>query len=161
MGDSSVYVTVLQDSLQKKLDILKKLLTLTTKQAQVLSTDDMDMDRFSDLVQKKQVLLDQLLELDQGFSALYTKLGNEIKENKYKYQIQIQQMQNLIRAIMSTGVQIEGLEQKNKIAFDKNIARQRQNIRNFKVSNKTAVSYYQNMANQHHDWQSYFVNQKK
>jgi hypothetical protein len=53
------------------------------------------------------------------------------------------------------------LEQKNKEKFTAAVGKKHREIRDFKISNKTAVSYYQNMANQHHEWQTYFFDKKK
>ncbi len=70
-------------------------------------------------------------------------------------------MQNFISIITSLGVEIENLEHKNKEKFKNFIVSKRNGIKDFKVSNKTAVSYYKNMSNQHREWQSYFVDSRK
>ena len=70
-------------------------------------------------------------------------------------------MQNFIRTITDIGVEIENLEYKNREKFKKYILLKRNNIKDFKVSNKTAVSYYKNMSNQHREWQSYFIDSRK
>jgi hypothetical protein len=58
-------------------------------------------------------------------------------------------------------VKIQTAEKRNKELFTSFVSGKRKEIRDFKVSNRTAVTYYQNMANQHHEWQSYFVDKKK
>lgn len=161
MNNISVYVTVLHDSLQKKLDILKQLLELTKEQSNILGSQDPEIDRFDDAVEQKMQLLEKLQELDEGFDNLYKNIGNEIKDNKNLYQVQIVEMQNYIRGITQCGIEIEGLEKRNKDLFQRFLVQKRQEIRNFKVSNKTASSYHQNMVDQHHEWQTYFVDEKK
>ena len=76
-------------------------------------------------------------------------------------QQQITEMQNLIRSITDTGLQIEGQEHRNKTAFQNYLTGARQEIKQFTTNNQTANAYYHNMANQHQTWQSYFVDQKK
>lgn len=161
MEQLTVYVSALQDSLNKKLDIMKQLLQLTREQSDILKQDSPDMEHFDEHMEKKGVLLEEMAELDKGFDVLFNKIGSELKEKKYQYQSQILQMQNAIRSITDCGVQLEGLEKRNRDAFQRYLTGARKEIKSFKVSNKTATSYYQNMANQHREWQSYFLDQKK
>ena len=143
MDNIGVYVSALQESLQKKLDVLLELLKLTKEQGAILKEKEPDMDRFDEIIQEKAKLLDTL------------------KNNKYAYQTQITEMQNLIRSITDTGVQIEGQEHRNKTAFQQYLTGARHEIKEFTVNNHVANSYYHNMANQHQSWQSYFLDQKK
>ena len=119
------------------------------------------MDRFDMIISEKDQLLQTMATLDRGFESLFAKIGNTVRENKYQYQQQIAEMQNLIRSITDTGVQIEGQEHRNKAAFQNYLTGARKEIREFTANNQTASAYYHNMANQHQAWQSYFVDQKK
>lgn len=161
MDNTTVYVTALQNSLQKKLDVMKKLLQATQEQSDVFGKKEPDINRFEDIMQEKEELLREMSELDKGFDALFSKIGMELKEKKYQYQEQVKQMQNIIRSITDCGARVEGLEKRNRDSFQNYLSGARKEIREFKVSNKTATSYYQNMANQHREWQSYFMDQKK
>ena len=118
MENKRVYITILSDSLKKKLDVLKKLLSVA-------------------------------------------KVGRFLSENKEEYKPEILKMQNLIRSITDIGVQLESLEQQNKTKFNTFIRNKRHAINDFKQSNRVATSYYQNMSNQHREWQSHFLDQKK
>lgn len=167
MENIAVYITAMQDSLQKKLDLLNRLLELTQEQGDIFRQEEPDLDNldsldsFDSIMQKKDELLQEMLELDKGFDALFVKIGTELKANKYQYQEQIKQMQNLIRSITDCGVRLEGMEKKNRDAFQEYLSGARKEIRDFKSNNKMATSYSQNMANQHRQWQSYFMDQKK
>jgi hypothetical protein len=119
------------------------------------------MDRFEQILQKKEQLIGAVETLDRGFESLFAKIGDSIREHRYEYQSRILEMQNLIRSITDTGLQIEGLEHRNKDAFAGYLAGARNEIKDFNRNNRTAYSYHQNMANQHQSWQSYFVDQKK
>lgn len=157
----SVYINALKDSLSRKLNVVQTLLQLTQEQEALLKQETLDMEKFNLILTEKDKLLRELSELDKGFEALFTKCDNELKEKKYLYQSQILEMQNLIRSVTDCGIQIEGLEKKNRQQFQQYLAGARKEIKSFKVNNKTASSYYQNMANQHREWQSYFLDQKK
>ena len=164
MENINVYITILSDSLIKKLDVLKKILSLTKEQNIILSekdTDKVDVDAFDMAVEKKEKLIDQMQELDKGFDSVYKKVGKFLSENKEEYKSEILKMQNLIRSITDIGIELESLEQQNKTKFNTFIRNKRHAINNFKQSNRVATSYYQNMSNQHREWQSHFLDQKK
>lgn len=161
MDNTGVYVSALQESLQKKLEVLSNILKLTEEQARILSVQKPDMDRFDQIIEEKDHLLELMGTLDRGFESLFAKVGSTLRDNKYEYQQQITEMQNLIRSITDTGLQIEGQEHRNKTAFQHYLTGARQEIRDFTSNNQTANAYYHNMANQHQAWQSYFIDQKK
>ena len=161
MDNVNTYISILRSSLQKKFTLIKELLELTKEQNVLLSEKEMDVEAFDDIVDKKEVRINEVLEIDKGFQSLFDKMGAAIKERPQEYRPQILELQNLIRTIVDMGVEIESLEQKNKAKFNKFLVEKREDIKNFKVSNKTAVSYYKNMSNQHREWQSYFFDKKK
>lgn len=164
MNDINVYIAILSDSLKKKMDVLKKILSLTKEQNVILSgkeIDKVDVDGFDAAVEKKGKLLLEMQELDIGFDSVYKKVGKFLSENKEEYKSEILEMQNLIRSITDIGMELEGLEQKNKTKFNDFIRKKRNSINSFKQSNRVATSYYQNMSNQHREWQSHFLDQKK
>ena len=165
-NETAVYIAALEDSLQKKAEVMTELLSLTRQQQQVLEQEDFrkdsaGMDEFDELVARKETLLTQIAELDRGFDSIFAKSGNALKTQKDRYRDRILQMQNAIRSITDDGVRIQGLEQRNRQVFLTKISGAKKEIRDFKVNNKTAATYYQNMANQHHAWQTYFLDQKK
>lgn len=161
MENINTYISVLHGSLCKKLELIKKLLELTKEQNKILNEKTIDIDSFERIVSEKEVKINEVLGIDRGFQTVFNKVSGIIKESPQQYRQQILEMQNFIRTITDIGVEIENLEQKNKEKFNKYLASKRSDIKDFKVSNKTAVSYYKNMSNQHREWQSYFVDSKK
>ncbi len=161
MENINTYISVLHGSLRKKLELIKKLLELTKEQNKILNEKTIDIDSFERIVSEKEVKINEVLGIDRGFQTVFNKVSGIIKESPQQYRQQILEMQNFIRTITDIGVEIENLEQKNKEKFNKYLASKRSDIKDFKVSNKTAVSYYKNMSNQHREWQSYFVDSKK
>lgn len=164
MDDIRTYINILSDSLIKKLDVLQNLLSLTKEQNLILdeqNPDKVDVDGFDRAFEKKEKLIAQMQELDKGFDSVYKKIGRLLSENKEEYKPEILKMQNLIRSITDTGMELESLEQKNKTLFNTFIRNKRHAINNFKQSNRVATTYYQNMSNQHREWQSHFLDKKK
>ena len=161
MENMNVYIIVLHDSLSKKVDIVKKILKCTKEQNVILSSDEVNVDRFNDLISEKDILLKKLEELDNGFDTTFDRVKEELKNNKDMYKSQILEMQNYIRVITDMSVEIESLERSNKTMFADFLHGKRKEIRKFNVNNKIAASYNNNMPNQHQDWQSYFLDKKK
>lgn len=164
MDDMNVYVSILHDSLRKKLEIITEILYATRQQKKLLSIEkitELDTEEFDRIVDDKQKLIEEMTELDKGFDSVFKKVGIYLSQNKYAYQSQILEMQNLIRSITDVSVELQSLEQQNKNFFNKFLREKRHEISSFKTSNKVAVSYYQNMSNQHREWQSHFLDQRK
>lgn len=157
----SVYLVALRDSLQSKWDVLKEILSLTEQQEKILNAEEMNWDSFDGILQKKGKLLEKIEELDRGFEDIFDKVGATLKDNATQYKPQILELQNSVRVVTECGVKVQVLEKKNKDKFVAAVANKRKEIKDFRTSNKTAASYYQNMANQHHEWQSYFYDKKK
>ena len=120
-----------------------------------------DIDVFEQLMAQKEKALGEINILDKGFDSVYHKVSPYLEQDKQSYRSAILEMQNLIRVITDCGVKIEGLERRNREVFQRYLLKQRQEIGNSRASSRTAVSYYQNMPNQHHAWQSYFLDKKK
>lgn len=158
--NSEVYISILLDTLQKKNTQLEKLVHLCKEQENLVAKESFDVDSFVVTMDKKQVILQELERLDEGFANVYQRVGEIIQGQKQQYKDTIQTMQKMIRQITEKTLEVQGLEQRNKARVEMAIRQQRHKIKSFKVSNKTASSYYKNMANQHMG-QSYFMDRKK
>ncbi len=159
--EMNVYMSALQDSLRKKREVLQRLYDLTQQQKAVLEQENVDVDRFEELMESKEGEITILNSLNAGFQSLFEKVESTMQDQRYQYEKQIRQMQEDIRAITDLSVQIEGLEHQNRDAFQAYLLRERKEIQAGRASSRTAVSYYQNMPNQHHEWQTYFMDQKQ
>ncbi|MDD7402606.1 MAG: flagellar export chaperone FlgN [Butyribacter sp.] len=156
-----VYLSIMKDSLQEKEEVLKDILAVTKRQEEILNQETVDADAFDETLNKKGKLIKRMQELDNGFESLYQKVSPVLQAEKERFKPEVLELQNRIRGLTDYSVKIQALESRNKTRFADFVAAKRKEIKEFKVSNKTANSYYQNMANQHHQWQSYFMDQKK
>lgn len=159
--ETNVYVSALQDSLHKKKEVLQKLYNLTKEQKEVLEQETVDMDQFEKLMEAKDEQINILNSLNAGFQSLFQKIESTLQDQRHQYEKQIRQMQENIRIITDLGVQIESLEHQNRDTFQAYLIKERKEIQTGRASSRTAVSYYQNMPNQHHEWQTYFMDQKQ
>ena len=71
METAIVYLSALQESLQKKQRIMEELLTLTQQQSEVLQQENMDIDVFEQLMAQKEKALGEINILDKGFDIVY------------------------------------------------------------------------------------------
>ena len=138
-------LNVLSESLDMKLDVLEKLREYTEKQ-KVMLEEIPDFEEFDRLFEEKDVLVDKLVSLDEGFEELYKEVSDELKDNKHKYAIQIKQIQDKIRDITEISASIQAQEARNKKVIEEYFTKERQSIRQNRVSSKAAFDYYKNMS---------------
>lgn len=158
---NGVYVDMMRDALKRKKQILQGLLERTKHQETLLKDEEMDPEEFNATIEEKGTQIEELNKIDEGFDTLFKYVEKEITSNRMAYKEQIQEMQQLIGEVSELGIQIQALEHQNSGHFKVYLANQRKKIRDFHVNNKTASSYYQNMANVHKPDQSYFFNETK
>lgn len=161
MDNTGVYVTALLDSLKKKQQVLESLLALTKEQNELLKQDEVDADRFEEIIDEKDGYIKEIVDLNNGFERVFANIGPSLQEQKEQYRSQIVQMQNLIRVVTDQGVALERLERENKEKFTMYLRKNREEIASFNKTNHMANTYHQNMANQHREWQSYFMDSKQ
>ena len=106
MDNINTYISVLHGSLRKKLELIKELLELTKEQSMILSKEDIDADHFERVVEKKEIKIKEVLDIDKGFQSLFYKLSGIIKDNQQPYRQQILEMQNFIRPITDMVLEI-------------------------------------------------------
>lgn len=155
------YINVLVDSLEKKKTVLEQILELTEEQKILLQQESFDEEKFNKTMDAKDTFLKELEHLDQGFEQIYEKVSLTLKHNKDLYKTEILTAQGYIKVIMDLSISIRALEEQNKTRFPICLMKKRDQIRNFKVTNRVATSYYRNMPNIHQEGQSYFLDRKK
>ncbi len=160
IGTPDYYLEMLAASLEKKEQVLEAMLELTGQQEQILAEEELDMEAFDKLLQKKQSYVERLEKLDQGFDQVYQRVREKIQKHPGKYRDRIQEMQGRIGKLTELGVSLEVQERRNKERFEFLVSASRSKIRNYKVSNQAAAQYYRNMANRFQG-DSYFVDKKK
>lgn len=158
---NSIYVNMMVDVLRRKERILTSLLTLTREQETLLRAEELDADRFNETLDEKGTLIEELNEIDDGFDALFKKVESEITAHREVYRDKIKEMQTRIAAVSELGIQIQALESQNDGRLKAYFTIQKKRIREFHVNNKTASSYFQNMANTHKIEQTYYFDETK
>lgn len=141
------YVTILRESLERKKKYLLEILEYTKAQEKVAHQEKFDEEAFSELVDKKEVLINNINEIDKGFTSVYDRVRTEVLENKDQYSDELKLMQGLIRECVDLGMKIESLEEKNRSAIEQLFSNSHKNARKVKRSKKVANKYYKSMSN--------------
>lgn len=156
---SVIYMNVLEDSLQKKKGILEDILSLTKTQETIMR-GQMSKSDFMDTIRRKQLLIDNMQQLDNGFQIVYDRVKQELESSRSEYQDQIVRLQKMISDITELSVEIQALEMRNHAKLDQYIEEHRQEIKEKRLNNSAANNYYQNMI-QYDRGASYFMDKKK
>lgn len=139
------YLTLLEESLQKKLQVMEEIQQYNLKQQKLFQSDKVDLDSFDEAVEEKDNLIKKLTALDNGFESLYSKVKKELESNRDKYRDQIKRLQKLVTEVTETSVSIQAQEARNKALIEEYFRRERENIRSGRRSSKAAYDYYKNM----------------
>ena len=98
------YLSILEDSLKKKLAVLEQIDEVSDVQTALLKEETFDLERFDATVNEKDAFIKQLSELDDGFETLYEKVREELLKDRRQYEQQIGRMQKLIGQITDKSV---------------------------------------------------------
>lgn len=144
----SASLDMLEESLEKKIEILKKIEEQNEKQKEVLSDpENVDENAFDKTVDTKSDLIDEILSIDEGFQSLFDRVKEEVGEHKDQYADQIKRMQNLIQEITGMTASIEAAEHRNKRLAEKYFSTARERMNQSRSSSSAAFNYYQTMNN--------------
>lgn len=135
----------MEDSLNKKIDILERIVAFNVEQENILSSDDFTEEAFRENAEKKSGCIDEIYSLDEGFQSLYNRIQQELGQNKEVYSDKIKILQAKIKCITELSVKIEAQEKRNKSLAEKKFNAMRQDISSAKRSATMAKAYYQNM----------------
>ena len=153
------YLNILQESLEKKLEALKHIEEINHVQTEILKKEELDMEAYDRTVDEKDIYVEELNKLDEGFEALYDRVKEELLADKSKYAVQIKHLQELIGEITDKSVSIQAEESRNKALLESHFSRQRKDLGKVRKSSKAAYGYYKNMNNKKTD--SFFLDKKK
>lgn len=108
------YIDIMIQSLEKKEQVLDRIIELDIKQKNQLEDPQLTPDDFDEVVEAKSRLIDQLNNLDSGFEKLFERTKEELNGHKEDYKEQIRTMQEHIRSITDKSVKIQSQEARNK-----------------------------------------------
>lgn len=140
------YLQVLVESLEKKNEVLDKIMELDDRQALLSIDANMDMKAYDATMEEKGKLIEEINKLDDGFAATYERVKDEVQANPKKYRETVLRLQELIREAVAKGTSIEAKESRNRLALDKVFSSKRKEVKQLKVSSAAASKYYKSMS---------------
>lgn len=139
------YIGILKDSLLKKLNILENISKINLEQGKIIKENKFDFEKFDMTIQEKNILIEELKALDNGFQKVYDRVKNVLMEDKESYRDQINEMKILVKKVMDRSIDVETEELRNKESFSKRTEILKKEVKIAKASNKVATDYYKNM----------------
>ena len=143
---STAYIEVMLQSLEKKEQVLDEIIMLDNRQKEILEDMQSDPDEFDEVVEAKDVCIEQLNQLDSGFEKLFERVKEELNGKKELYQDQIKEMQMHIRSITDKSMEIQSQESRNKELMTVRFSRIKQQVKQVRANSKIANDYYKNMV---------------
>ena len=147
MNQTGTYVNIMQESLTRKKTYLSEILALTKEQENLARAKKFDENAFGDTIDKKEILINNVNEIDKGFTSVYERVRTEVHDNKELYQNELKSMQGLIKECVDLGMQIEVLEERNRATLEQVFSVGFKGIKQMKQSKQAANKYYQSMSN--------------
>jgi flagellar biosynthesis/type III secretory pathway chaperone len=135
------YINMMIQSLEKKLNVLKRISERNRAQNQILQKEELDIVQMKQNLEDKGKLIEQLEFLDSGFEKLYAQVKDVLDSDRNRYKEQILKMQELIRAITDKSASIQAQEQRNKILLEQQSASSRDKVKTVRTNAKVAGLY--------------------
>lgn len=153
-------VVALKESLEKKLKILKEIQRIGNEQTALLKEEELDYETFDELMDSRDVCLENLNVLDRGFELVYDKVKGDIEANKSLYSDLISEVKVLIGQITELTVSIQAMDERNKKMVSDAFVKDRRGLGEAKRSVSVAYNYYKSMSGVGVD-SSRFMDKKK
>lgn len=139
-------LAILSESLDKKLEVLRKIQDYNKRQEEIFSAEKVDMSLFDDAVEEKQRLIDEVVHLDEGFEIMYEKLAKELEGNRERYAAQIRELQQKVSKVTELSVSVQAQEARNKKLVEDYFARERAGIGQRRKNARSALEFYKSMS---------------
>ena len=154
------YLQILQDSLVKKLELLTQIEEKSKEQKQMIKASEVDLEAIDANMDEKNILIQEVLKLDDGFESLYQRIRTELADHKDEYKSEIAEIKDLISKVTEKSASIRAIEARNKSEMDLYFGNQKKSIKVQKNAMSVARDYYQNM-NKVKSVSPQFLDQKK
>lgn len=143
MGQNCVQILV--QNLEKKSQVLDKIIEQGNLQETILKQDKFDMDAFEKSIDEQNRLIEELDKLDRGFESLYDRIREELLAHKEKYTVEIKRMKELIQQITDKVVIVNAAELRNKRMAENQFKKEKIAIQQSVSKSKVARDYYNSM----------------
>ncbi len=139
------YLNSLIEGLKAKENMLDELTVLTEKQQTIVSGEKIDWDAFDAIVDEKSDIIEKLNQNDEGFTAVFDRIKEDLKPQMAKYSSYIEQIKSGIANVTNKSTSLMALEQRTKAKVENAFKRQKKEYNNSKTSSRVATNYYNAM----------------
>ena len=153
------YLKILDESLDKKLALLKEIEDLSLSQS-VMIEDGAAFEDIDANMDDKAALIDRINKLDEGFQAMDDNIKENLEAQKEEYEDEIELIKKKISEVMSCSTQIQAIEARNKAAMEQRFAKAHKDIRSRTVHASQVQDYYK-VANRLNAITPQFMDKKK
>lgn len=140
------YLTILEDSLKKKVAILERIQGLNQAQMDLFKDGKPDLEQYDSYVNDKAECIADIEKLDEGFETLYANVKQELDQNRSLYTEQIKRMQELISEITEKSMSVQAQESRNRDMVTAYFKKEREGIGQGRKASKAAYGYYQSLS---------------
>lgn len=150
MESTDNYLQIMIDSLNKKEKLLDEILERNKAQYELIKDkqyEEVDWTAFNLRVTEKDIAIDKIIEIDDGFDETYKLVKDEVTANKDKYRDKVLKLQEIIGRLTDKGVSIQTGEERNRQIIDNIFSKTRQEIKKQRTGIKVASNYYKTMSN--------------
>ncbi len=151
---------ILLQSLEKKNELLDRMIAQNSAQEEILKQEELDMDAFDAAIDLQSSYVEQLEQLDEGFETTYDRVREELLANRERYRSEITRMKEQIRQITDKIVTINAGNMRNKMLAESQFKKKRRAIGKGASRNKVAKNYYNNMNNLNYVSPQFYDNKK-
>ncbi len=155
------YLTILEDSLEKKSRALDALSEMCAKQEEAICGDKLDVDTYNEVTELQGNLIEDLNQLDDGFTALFDRVFPAVKSDPHRYADHVRRSQDLIAEISEKTILIEAAERRLQARLDRLAASGRPDNSTSHVAPGTAAGRYNATMNGAGGVSSIFVDNKR
>ena len=160
MEEKSTYVDILVMALKKKITILEQMDRDSLEQEALLKKQEVSMEEIESTEEKKRISLEELEKADMGFERVYERVKDAFQENRYLYEAEIKEMQQLIKKITDYTAKIQAQELRNKQLMEYYFQRKKNEVKAFQFNQHSANKYTSHLADRE-SGVSYFFDNKK
>ena len=139
------YLNSLIEGLKAKENMLDELTALTEKQQTIVSGEKIDWDAFDAIVDEKSDIIEKLNQNDEGFTAVFDRIKDDLKSQMGEYSSYIEQIKSGIANVTNKSTSLMALEQRTKTRVENAFKRQKKEYNNSKTSSRVATNYYNAM----------------
>lgn len=154
------YLKVLEESLERKLQIMAKIQECNLSQQGILQAQNVNLDEYDKFVDQKGALIEELMALDSGFENLYRNVEQELQNNRQKYTAEIKHLQELVTRVTEESVKIQAQEARNKKQVEDYFRKERAGIAQNRKNSKAAFDYYKGMSGSGYVTSQFYDNKK-